>query len=28
MSGSSVPDVLSWKYDGTQVIVNGTLGYE
>jgi hypothetical protein len=28
MSGSSVKDVLSWWYDGTQVIVNGTLGYE
>nr|WP_319265316.1 hypothetical protein [uncultured Draconibacterium sp.] len=28
MSGSSARDVLSWYYDGTRIIVNGTLGYE
>ena len=28
MSGSSAIDCLSWWYDGTYVIINGTLGYE
>jgi len=28
MSGGSETDVLSWYYDGTQLIINGTLAYE
>jgi len=28
MSGSSKIDVLSWYYDGSVVIINGTKGYE
>ena len=28
MSGSSAIDVLSWYYDGTYVIINGTLDYD
>lgn len=28
MSGNSLVDVLSWYYDGTNVIINGTLGYQ
>ncbi len=28
MSGSSKKDVLSWYYDGTQVIINGTYDYQ
>ena len=28
MSGSSAVDVLSWYYDGTYVIINGTLAYD
>ncbi|WP_303922517.1 hypothetical protein [Draconibacterium sediminis] len=28
MSGNNLVDVLSWYFDGTNVIINGTLGYQ